>query len=69
MKIIEYKDKYLESVEIYQQNQKSKCYLAIENESILGLIIGAITLYDKFDYLDYKCPKSGTITELIVSKK
>lgn len=43
--------------------------MAIENESILGLIIGAITLYDKFDYLDYKCPKSGTITELIVSKK
>ncbi len=24
--------------------------------------------YDKYDYLDYKCPKRGEITELIVSK-
>mgnify|MGYP001858313457 CR=1 FL=1 len=25
--------------------------------------------YDEKDYLDYKCPKKGEITELIVSKK
>lgn len=51
------------------KNNNGKCYLAIENGCVLGLIMGAITSYDKFDYLDYKCPKSGTITELIVSKK
>ena len=25
--------------------------------------------YDEFDYLDYKCPKSGEISELVVTKK
>ena len=25
--------------------------------------------YDKYDYLDYKCPKRGEITELIVTSK
>ena len=31
--------------------------------------MGKIREYDKYDYLDYKCPKQGEITELIVSKK
>ena len=47
----------------------NKCYLAIENNKAIGLIMGKITKYDKNDYLDYKCPKRGEITELIVSKK
>ena len=44
------------------------CYLAIENDKAIGLIMGLIVKYDEEDYLDYKCPKKGRITELIVSK-
>lgn len=31
--------------------------------------MGCIFPYDAYDYLDYKCPERGVITELIVSKK
>lgn len=46
-----------------------KCYLAINNNQVIGLIMGIIPLYDEVDYLDYKCPKCGEITELIVTSK
>ena len=45
------------------------CYLAIEDNKVVGLIMGCIFPYDEYDYLDYKCPKRGVITELIVTKK
>ena len=65
----EYREKMvildLEEVEKYS----GKCYLAIENEKAIGLIMGYIIEYDEYDYLDYKCPKSGEISELIVTKK
>ena len=65
----QYRDKMaildLEEVEKYS----GKCYLAIENEKAIGLIMGYIIEYDEHDYLDYKCPKSGEISELIVTKK
>ena len=51
------------------KNNNGKCYIALENNKVIGLIMGCIFPYDEFDYLDYKCPKRGTITELIVSKK
>ena len=54
----------LEEVNKYE----GKCYLAIENDKVLGLIMGNIPPYDEYDYLDYKCPRRGEITELIVSK-
>lgn len=46
-----------------------KCYLAVENNKVIGLIMGTIPTYDEYDYLDYKCPKRGEITELIVTNK
>ena len=46
-----------------------KCYLAVENNKAIGLIMGCIFPYDEYDYLDYKCPKRGEITELIVTNK
>lgn len=46
-----------------------KCYLAIENDTAIGLIMGTIPPYEEYDYLDYKCPKRGIITELIVTSK
>ncbi len=45
------------------------CYLAVDNNKVVGLIMGCIFPYDKYDYLDYKCPRRGEITELIVTKK
>lgn len=46
-----------------------KCFLAIDNDKAVGLIMGTIIKYDEYDYLDYKCPKEGEIIELIVSSK
>lgn len=50
-------------------NHDGKCYLAIEGDKAIGLIMGTIRQYDEIDYLDYKCPKEGEITELIVTSK
>lgn len=103
IKIIEYKEKYLEKVkdllveleeyiisidkdgldELHHEYREKmaildleevkkhngKCFLALENEKVVGLIMGKIPPYDKYDYLDYKCPKRGEITELIVTNK
>lgn len=102
MKIIEYKDKYLEEVKdllveleeyilsIDEDNldqlhpeyrdkmaildleevndNNGKCYLAIDGNMAVGLIMGYVRSYDKYDYLDYKCPKCGEVSELVVSK-
>ena len=54
-------------VEVNKNN--GKCYLAIENDKAIGLIMGIIPSYYEYDYLDYKCPKRGMITELIVTSK
>ena len=51
------------------KNYNGKCYLAIENDKAIGLIMGCIPPYEEYDYLDYKCPKRGEITELIVTNK
>lgn len=49
-------------------NNHGKCFLAIINKKVVGLIMGIIPEYGKYDYLDYKCPKCGVVTELVVSK-
>ena len=65
----EYRDKMaiLDLNEVREYN--GKCYLAIEENKAVGLIMGTIPPYDDNDYLDYKCPKRGEITELVVSSK
>lgn len=50
-------------------NNEGKCFLAIENNEVIGLIMGYVRSYDEYDYLDYKCPRSGEVSELIVSQK
>lgn len=64
----EYKDKMaiLDLEEVNKNN--GKCYLAVENNKVIGLIMGFVRRYDEYDYLDYKCPKCGEVLELIVSK-
>ena len=57
-------------VDLKDINENSgKCFLAIKNNKAIGLIMGKIPSYDEYDYLDYKCPKRGIITELIVTSK
>ena len=57
-------------VDLKDINENSgKCFLAIKNNKAIGLIMGKISSYDEYDYLDYKCPKRGIITELIVTSK
>ena len=50
-------------------DNNGKCYLAIENNKAIGLIMGIIKEFNDADYLDYKCPKEGEIVELIVTNK
>ena len=65
----EYREKMaLLDLEDVKENN-GKCFLAIENDKAIGLIMGTIIKYDEYDYLDYKCPKEGEITELIVTSK
>ena len=57
-------------VDLKDINENSgKCFLAIKNNKAIGLIMGKIPSYDEYDYLGYKCPKRGMITELIVTSK
>ena len=51
------------------EDNNGKCFLAIEDDKAVGLIMGTIPPYEEYDYLDYKCPKRGKITELIVTSK
>ena len=65
----EYKEK-MSLLDLKEVNDnKGKCYLVVENDKAVGLIMGCIRPYDEYDYLDYKCPKTGEITELIVTNK
>ena len=64
----EYRDKmaFVALDEVFKNN--GKCYLALQNDKVVGLIMGIISKYGKYDYLDYKCPKRAEITEFIVSE-
>ena len=64
----EYRDKMavLDLEEVNKNN--GKCYIAVENDKAVGVIMGIVGTYGENDYLDYKCPKRGEITELIISK-
>lgn len=65
----EYREK-MALLDLEEVNENDgKCFLAIENDKAIGLIMGTIIKYDEYDYLDYKCPKRGEITELVVSQK
>ena len=64
----EYREKMaIVDLEELEKNE-GKCYLYIEDGKALALIMGCVRPYDKYDYLDYKCPRAGNITELIVSQ-
>ncbi len=46
--------------------QEGKIYLAIENNLIIGLIMGVVEDKDEIDKLTNDCAKTGSVIELIV---
>lgn len=64
---------YREKMALYDleeiKENNGKVFLAISDNKVLGLIMGIERKYSEEDYLDYKCPKAGEITELIVTPK
>lgn len=64
----DYREKYfnktLEEVEKY----KGKMYLYKEDEEIVGLVVGLIN-NEEIETYDFKAPKRGRISELVVLKK
>lgn len=60
----EYFHKTIEEIEKY----KGKMYLYKEKEEIVGLVVGLIN-NEEIDTFDFKAPKRGRISELVVLKK
>ena len=50
------------------EKQEGKIYLAKEDTTIQGLIIGAVNELDEIDLITNDCEKTGVVLELIVSK-
>lgn len=64
----EYRDKYfMKTIKEIKENE-GKMLLYKENDQIIGLIVGLIN-NEAEDTYDFKVPKRGRITELVVSKK
>ncbi len=49
-------------------SNKGKMIIAVSEGRCIGFIVGIIVSYDEFDYLEYKCPLKGEVSELIVAK-
>lgn len=64
----EYREKYFEKTMEEVNKYEGKIFLAIENEKVIGLIVGLINNEEVSSY-DFKAPKRGRITELIVTNK
>ena len=63
----EYREKYFAKTMDEVKKYEGKIFLAIEKEAVVGLIVGLINNEDVSTY-DFKAPKRGRVTELIVSK-
>ena len=48
------------------EKQDGKIYLSIENNIVIGLIIGIVERKDEIDRLTNDCAKTGSVIELIV---
>lgn len=51
------------------KKQNGKIYLSVENNTVVGLVIGIIEEKDEIDKLTNTCPKTGLVLELIVNNK
>ena len=48
--------------------QEGKVYLAVEDENVVGLIMGVVEVKDEIDSITNDCVKTGNVIELIVRK-
>lgn len=64
----EYREKYLKKMMDEVNKYEGKIFLAIENKKVIGLIVGLINNEEESTY-DFKAPKRGRVTELVVSKE
>ncbi len=64
----EYREKYFEKTMDEVNKYEGKIFLAKDDDTIIGLIIGLINNEDDATY-DFHAPKRGRVTELIVSSK
>ncbi len=63
-----YREKYFEETMNEVSKNDGKIFIAVESEKAIGLIVGIINNYDESTY-DFKSPKRGRVTELVVSKE
>jgi len=64
----EYREKYFLKTLGEVKKYEGKIFLALDDKKIVGLIVGIINNEIEETY-DFKTPKRGRITELVVSKK
>lgn len=64
----DYREKYFEKTMQNIAKNQGKMFLAVKNDKLLGMICGNVVAWDEYDKIDYTCPKTGDVTELIVSK-
>ena len=62
----EYREKYFKMDMEKVKNQDGKIYLELENDKVIGLIIGVVEEKDDIDKLTNDCAKTGSVIELIV---
>ena len=48
------------------RKQDGKVYLFVENDTVVGLIIGIVEEKDEIDVLTNDCAKTGSVLELVV---
>ena len=64
-----YREEYLGILLDNMAMKQGKVYLAIEDGKAIGLVAGSIKEWEYADHLDYKCPKTGIVEELIVTAR
>ena len=62
----EYREKCFKMDMEKVKNQDGKIYLELENDKVIGLIIGVVEEKDDIDKLTNDCAKTGSVIELIV---
>ncbi|MGM9875902.1 MAG: GNAT family N-acetyltransferase [Bacilli bacterium] len=62
----DYREQYFKKTIDEVAKYQGKIFLLSDNNSIVGLIVGLIN-NDEIDTYDFKCPKRGRISELVVS--
>lgn len=62
----EYREKIFEIDMNRVRKQDGKVYLFVENDTVIGLIIGIVEEKDEIDVLTNDCAKTGSVLELVV---